>query len=155
RGPRENHHRPAIDPLFRTAARAYGRRVVGVILSGSLSDGSAGLLAVRSAGGVAVVQDPQEALVAGMPQSAWLIAGADPVLPVAQIAPLLGRLARDPVSDEGVPTMADPLEKMPELVNRDMTAQEGGTRQGELTVFACPECGGAMWQVDQEELVRF
>jgi two-component system chemotaxis response regulator CheB len=155
RGPRENHHRPAIDPLFRTAARAYGPRIVGVVLSGSLFDGSAGLLAIRSAGGVAIIQDPQEAFAASMPQNAWEIAGADHVLPLVEIAPLLTRLAREPVSDDGDANMPDPLDHMPELVNRDMSAQEDGARQGALTVFTCPECGGAMWQVDQSELVRF
>jgi two-component system chemotaxis response regulator CheB len=77
------------------------------------------------------------------------------MLPLAEIAPLLVRLAREPVSGEGDSKMPDPLENMPELVNRDMTAQEEGARQGELAVFTCPECGGAMWQIDQQELVRF
>jgi two-component system chemotaxis response regulator CheB len=154
-GARENRHRPAIDPLFRTAARAYGDRVAGVILSGLLADGVAGLLAVRSAGGVAVVQDPAEAELAGMPEAALQIAGADYVLPAAEIGGLLARLPRQPVPGSGGPDMADPLEQMPVKVVEDMTAQAAGARRGELSVYSCPECGGTLWQVDEPNLLRF
>jgi two-component system chemotaxis response regulator CheB len=154
-GPRDNRHRPAIDPLFRSAARAYGPRVVGVVLSGTLSDGSAGLLAVRNAGGVAVVQDPEEAEMSFMPRSAQEIAGADYVLPASQIAALLADLAGRPFPPRGGPNMADPLEQLPEQVRQDMLAQQNGRRRGQLTVLTCPECGGSLWQVDEEKLTRF
>jgi two-component system, chemotaxis family, protein-glutamate methylesterase/glutaminase len=88
RGPRENRHRPAIDPLFRSAARWYGRRVIGVVLSGQLDDGSSGLMAVKIAGGLTVVQDTREALCPEMPLRAKQYAGAEYELPVAQIAEL-------------------------------------------------------------------
>jgi two-component system chemotaxis response regulator CheB len=144
RGPRENHHRPAIDPLFRTAAREYGPRVVGVVLTGSLSDGAAGLMAIRNAGGVAIVQDPGEAFSQGMPRAAWEIAGADHVLPVADIAPLLVGMVREPVAEGGPTVNTDPIDRMPEQVLRDMAAQEDGRRQGQLSMFTCPECGGPL-----------
>src|SRR5262249_16896633 len=92
RGPRQNYHRPAVDPLFRSAAKFYTRRVIGVVLTGSLFDGTGGLLAVRGAGGIAVVQDPHDAAVAAMPQSASQIAGADHVVPASRLAPLLVEL---------------------------------------------------------------
>jgi two-component system chemotaxis response regulator CheB len=155
RGARENHHRPAIDPLFRSAARAYGRRVVGVILSGALYDGAAGLLAVRTAGGVGIVQDPAEADAASMPRTAREIAGADYVLRLADIPAALVRLVHEPVADEGAMIMPDPIENMPERVTEDMAEQQVGGKRGRLTVFTCPECGGAMWQVDQPDLTRF
>lgn len=101
RGPRENRTRPAIDPLFRTAAQAYGPRVAGVVLSGTLQDGTAGLSAIKQAGGVAVVQDPQEALFPSMPESALRRVPVDYVLPVPEISPLLARLARPPQDGSG------------------------------------------------------
>src|SRR5581483_1706827 len=154
-GPRENHHRPAVDPLFRTAARYYGPRVIGVVLSGALSDGAAGLLAVRGAGGVAVVQDPADALVAAMPLSASQIAGADYVVAAADLPPLLVKLVREAAAPTGGSPVPDPIDKMPEAVNRDFAQQIHNGRRGERSVFSCPECGGALWQVDEAELVRF
>jgi two-component system chemotaxis response regulator CheB len=152
---RENHSRPAIDPLFRSAARHYGTRVIGVILTGFLTDGTAGLMAVRAAGGVAVVQSPKDALIAAMPQSATEIAGADYVVPVSDIAALLVKLtARLAPLDRG-DRAVDPIEKMPEVVDQTMTAQARNERRGEVSTYTCPECGGSLWQVDDSGLIRF
>lgn len=155
RGPRENRLRPAIDPLFRSAARAYGKRVVGVILSGALHDGVAGLLAVRAAGGVAVVQDPADAWMETLPRHASDIAGADHIVPAAAVPALLIDLVGKPGLLGGESAMIDPLDNMPQRVLRDMTAQEEGDRQGKLSVFTCPECGGCLWQVDESSVTRF
>jgi len=92
RGPRYNGTRPAIDPLFRTAARAYGPRVIGVLLSGTLDDGVAGLELIRERGGLTMVQDPNDALFDTLPRSAMLAVAVDRVLPADQIGPELGRL---------------------------------------------------------------
>ncbi|MFL5341818.1 MAG: chemotaxis protein CheB [Gemmataceae bacterium] len=154
-GPRENNHRPAIDPLFRSAARVYGRRVVGVVLTGALSDGVAGLLAVRAAGGVAVVQDPKDARVPSMPLLAMQVAGADFVVPAHALAARLVELVDHPVPSTGGANMADPLEHMPQVAEHDMQAQETGARRGQISTFSCPECGGCLWQVDENDLVRF
>ena len=110
RGPKENRHRPAVDPLFRAAARSYGARVVGVVLTGARNDGTAGLLAVKRRGGVAVVQDPHEALFSGMPESALEYVDVDHCLPLEKIAPLLDRLSREPAGEEGDHPMPDEME---------------------------------------------
>ena len=153
RGARENHHRPAVDPLFRSAARYYGSRVIGVILTGALYNGTAGLLAIRAAGGLAVVQDPSDALVAAMPQNAVDIAGADHLVSAVELAPLLTRLIKTSIGAPGGDGM-DPIETMPEVVEQDMAKQIANRRRGDVSVLTCPECGGSLWQVDQA-LPRF
>ena len=100
-GPKENRFRPAVDPLFRSAAQVYGPRAVGVILTGGLDDGTSGLWAIKRLGGTAIVQDPQEAFMPSMPQSAMNRVEVDYCLPVAEIALLLARLASEPVEEEG------------------------------------------------------
>lgn len=89
KGPKVNRHRPAIDPLFESAADAFGPRVIGVLLSGYLDDGTAGLAAIKQRGGIAVVQDPSDALVPNMPRSALVHVDVDYRLPATEIAPLL------------------------------------------------------------------
>jgi len=102
RGPKENGHRPAVDPLFRTAARFYHSRVIGVILTGALDCGTAGLMAVNSFGGLAVVQDPKEALCSEMPQSAIDHVKVDHVVPISGRAALLERFAGEPAKENRV-----------------------------------------------------
>jgi two-component system chemotaxis response regulator CheB len=94
RGPRENHHRPSIDPLFRSAALAMGENAIGVILSGMLDDGTAGLIVIKECGGIAVVQDPADALYSNMPASAIENADVDHIVPLAEVGALLTRLVR-------------------------------------------------------------
>ena len=94
-GPTENGCRPAVDPLFRSAARVYGPRVVGIVLTGGFDDGTAGLAAVKEAGGIAIVQDPDEAFAPSMPRSARAFVQVDHVLPVREIAVLIAELTRE------------------------------------------------------------
>ena len=155
RGPRENNHRPAIDPLFRTAARAYGQRVIGVVLSGTLDDGTAGLLAVKQRGGVAVVQHPEDALYAGMPRSAIENVRVDHILPAAEIAPLLVELANQPIEQTGVEAMSSDMEMEADMAELEPGALQSSERPGKPSGYGCPDCGGVLWELHEEELVRF
>lgn len=138
RGPRENGHRPAIDPLLRSLAEAYGPRCAGVILSGTRDDGTLGLAELKAAGGTAIVQDPDEAEYPGMPANAIAGTLVDGVLPVDEIAPALVGLAH---SDGKV---LDPPPFAPSLPS--------GGRPVELT---CPDCGGVLTEHDVHGLVHF
>lgn len=155
RSPREHGHRPAVDPLFRTAARTYGTRVVGVVLSGNLDDGTSGLHAVKIFGGVAVVQDPDDALYTGMPTSAIENVDCDYVLPISELAPLLVRLAHEPVAEEEGEIMAADVETEADFVQEDIDEVERGERPRGSSTLTCPECGGVLWELDQGELIRF
>jgi two-component system chemotaxis response regulator CheB len=153
RGPKENNTRPAIDPTFRTAARAYGPRVVGVVLSGSLDDGAAGLLAIKRRGGVAVVQDPQDALFPDMPKNAMAIIAPDHVLPKAKIATVLARLAREPADEPAAP-VTEEMKKETEIEAMNMDNGDDN-RPGESSIYGCPECGGVLWELHDGEMLRF
>lgn len=155
RGPRENGHRPAVDPLFRTAAHAYGERVVGVVLSGSLDDGTAGLAAIKQCGGTAIVQDPKDALYSGMPRSAIENVAIDHVLPLAEIAPLLVRLAGEPVEDAEPPSVSRELQEEVDMAELETEALQNEYIPGSLSGQTCPECHGALWQLQDGKLLRF
>jgi two-component system chemotaxis response regulator CheB len=150
-GPRQNGHRPAIDPLFRTAAMRYGSRVTGVILSGSLDDGIAGLGAIKRLGGAVVVQDPLDALYPTMPSTAVEAGLADHVVPVVAIPELLVGLATTQVADKRAISMsmnADPTQLDPERITAENRAK------GELSGFVCPECKGPLWELQEGEVVK-
>lgn len=155
RGPRENRVRPAIDPLFRSAAYAFGARVVGVILTGALDDGTAGLWAIKDRGGVAVVQDPAEAEVPSMPQSALRYVEVDYCLEVARIAPALARLAWEGVEEKGGAPVSEELgiERRIALGERALEAEV--LRLGEPSPFTCPECHGSLVRLRGGGPVRF
>lgn len=155
RGPRENGFRPAIDVLFRTAARAYGRRVVGVVLTGLLDDGTAGLLAIKRRGGVALVQDPQEAGFPSMPETAIRYVDVDAVIATAAIPETLTRLAHQPVDEEGGAPVSDELEKESEISKMNPHAIQHGTDYAINVPLSCPDCGGVMAEFYDGSLLRF
>jgi len=151
-GPKENGHRPAIDQLFRSAAVAYGPRVVGVVLSGVLDDGTAGLRAVRKERGIAVVQDPDDALYPAMPLNAIAGARPDHVVTADELPELLNDLTHSNVESDvrdfpDLTMESEYAELPPELPEAEPP--------GEASGFVCPECGGALWELQDGELTRF
>jgi two-component system chemotaxis response regulator CheB len=149
-GPRENRHRPSIDTLFRSAAQTYRERAFGVLLSGQLDDGVAGLLAIKAWGGIAVVQDPQEALAPEMPRQALQRVPVDHCQPIREIAPLLARLARGD-SQSAVPAQpAQPPERHRPAPRAEPAAASSPLRcQQQPSTYGCPTCGGVLWEVDE------
>jgi len=155
RGPRENGNRPAIDPMFRSAAIAFGPRVIGVILTGLLDDGTSGLAAIKRYGGAAVVQDPDDAVFPTMPQSAIAYVKVDHIVPIGSMAKTLTQLVAQPLPAAAEsPTLDDVMEK--HYSTADLEAIENPHQHpGTLSSFGCPDCGGVLWQITDGEFVRF
>jgi two-component system chemotaxis response regulator CheB len=151
-GPRENGFRPAIDPLFRSLAQSYAGRAAGVILSGALDDGTFGLMAIKEAGGLAVVQHPYEALVPSMPLSAIQNVEVDHIVRSDEIARLL--LHESGASGTAWPAAAA---AEPGSGDRDISLNSIPPDQlaGQPSHFTCPECGGSLWEIQQGQLSRY
>ena len=151
----ENGVRPAVDPLFRSAARAYGGRVIGILLTGSLDDGTAGIAAVKAAGGVTIVQDPEEAFSPGMPRSAIATGAVDHVLPIRDIAVLVSALVEEQAPPQRNGSNHPQLRQMEPDLGPPQLALHGSDRPGKPSVFTCPECHGTLWEADEAGLLRF
>lgn len=150
----ENGLRPALDPLFRSAAREYRGRVVGVVLTGTLDDGTAGIAAIKQAGGVTIAQDPEEAFAPGMPKSAIATGFVDHVLPLRDIPALLTALVEQEASQPDGAEHAHLRQMEPDL-GREPLAVHNGDRPGRPSVFTCPECHGTLWETEDQGLYRF
>ena len=163
RGPAENNHRPAIDALFRSAARAYGPRTVGMVLTGTLDDGTAGLQSIKSRGGLALVQDPNEALFTGMPVSAIENVAVDKIETIAGLAKTVTRLAsgnkagrlpkNEQAAQRGTPVTPE-LEEDVAVAESDLSRLDNRT-EGQPSGFSCPDCHGVLWEIDEGELTRY
>jgi len=154
-GPRENRHRPAIDPLFRTAARAYGPRVLGIVLTGMLDDGAQGLYIVKLQGGVAIVQDPSEAMFDPMPLSAIKAANVDYVLKVSDMPQKIMELVREPWQSVESSRAREVLRDFPSPEGEKMSEEYDERLNGKPSIFTCPDCSGPLWEVHDGELLRF
>ncbi len=146
-GPRENRTRPAINPLFRSAATEFGPRVVAILLSGMLDDGVAGLWAVKRCGGVVLVQDPAEATYPDMPLAALQDVAVDATLPVAGLAQEIVQRAREPID-----LSANAVSNEIQIGNEGAKMSSNGMqldKVGKRSVFTCPECNGALWEIEE------
>jgi two-component system, chemotaxis family, protein-glutamate methylesterase/glutaminase len=154
--PRENGHRPAIDPTMRSAASSYDGGTIGIVLSGSRDDGTAGLMAIKAQGGTAIVQDPEEALYPAMPLSAIAHVEADAVLPIGAMA---GWILRNTPTNgapgsETAMSIDEPKDD-PGATVVDIGGAMPPSATGEGTRFTCPDCGGVLFERHEGALERF
>lgn len=154
RGPRENRHRPAIDALFRSAAHTHATRVIAIVLTGMLDDGTAGLWTVRDRGGVAIVQDPDEADYPDMPLNALTNAGADHILGIGDMGALLGRLVKQTVEEPAQPVSKE-LDVEVHIAREESGLQESIMSLGKITPYTCPECHGVLLALKEGGVPRF
>jgi two-component system chemotaxis response regulator CheB len=143
-----------VDALFRTAARSHGPRVIGVVLTGGLDDGTVGLTHIKNEGGLAVAQEPSEAVFPSMPQSAIDNVEVDHVAPVAEIPALLVRLTSEPLS-QGALAMANRREQQTDSAEVGTANLLDKHSHGPPTAITCPECGGALWERKDGRVFRY
>ena len=156
KGPKENRFRPAIDPLFRSAAQVYGPAATGVILTGNLDDGTAGLWAIKQLGGISIVQEPDDALFPDMPRSALERVAPDHVMPLAEISSLLVALIGRPVEERTMlPHHPDHIDVEVQIAKEQNALDAGLQRIGAPSSFACPECHGVLLQLKDSDHERF
>lgn len=155
RGPRENRFRPSIDVLFRSAARSYGSQVIGVVLSGSLDDGASGLYAIKERGGLAVVQDPSDALHPSMPMAAMHAVAVDHCVSIIEMGALLAHLLDKAILVHEVNPVSEEMDIEVGIARQDNSLEIGITKLGEFSPYTCPECHGVLMQLKEGNLIRF
>ncbi|TCC96016.1 chemotaxis protein CheB [Pedobacter hiemivivus] len=153
KGAQENRYRPGIDPLFRSAAVAYGNRAIGIVLTGYLDDGTAGLMAIDRCGGICIVQDPSDAEYPDMPNNALGQVRADFKIPISQMGVTLTRILLDKLPKE-VKIPKD-IVRESEIAERVLSDLPSVNALGDQVPFNCPGCGGVLWQISEGPLLRF
>jgi two-component system, chemotaxis family, protein-glutamate methylesterase/glutaminase len=157
-GPKENLHRPSIDALFRSAARWRGPRVIGVVLTGARDDGKVGMHAIKQRGGITVVQDPLEAAFPSMPMSVMQEITVDYSLPLSEIGRLLNQLSHEIAEEEGRYPVPDNVEIESRIAEQEMASHElieSVERLGKVSKLTCPDCHGALWEINDNEILRY
>lgn len=157
KGPKENRFRPAVDPLFRSAAYSYDNRVIGVVISGALDDGTAGLWTIKHRGGIAVAQDPLDAEVPSMPENAIREVEVDHIVPVSEMAALLVKLCSEEPEAPPTPSPAEDEKTSLEIriAAEDSAFESGVMNLGNLTPFTCPECHGVLSKITDGDRARY
>ncbi|MBB4603093.1 two-component system chemotaxis response regulator CheB [Hymenobacter luteus] len=155
KGPRENNYRPAADALFRSAAVAFGPNVVGVVLTGMLHDGTAGLDFIKRCGGVALVQDPADAEYPSMPESAMRNVEVDYVLPIDMMGRVLQELVGIPTPAPGSAFIPEDLKVEAAIAERIVGNIEDVRKLGQQVPITCPDCGGALWELNHGSVLRY
>jgi two-component system, chemotaxis family, protein-glutamate methylesterase/glutaminase len=155
RGPKESRSRPAVDVLFRSAAMSYGPRSIGVVLSGMLDDGTAGLWAIKDQGGTALVQDPWQAQCSSMPESAIQHVEVDFTGPVEALAAEIVRLTQQPLTAAGE-SITSEQHQLENLIAGEGNALKGGVMGlGKVSQYTCPDCHGVLVQIEEGRILRF
>jgi len=155
KGPKENRFRPAVDPLFRSAAQVFGPAAIGVVLTGNLDDGAAGLWTIKQLGGVAIVQEPDDALFPSMPRSALEYTPVDYRVSLADLAPLLVRLTTSNIPQPGGITVPERVNIEVNIAKEHNAVDAGVERVGEPSSIACPQCHGVLLQLKEAGRIRF
>ncbi|QJW89646.1 chemotaxis protein CheB [Spirosoma taeanense] len=157
KGPKENRFRPSIDALFRSAAYNYGPRVIGVVLTGLLDDGTSGMWSIKRLGGLGIIQEPEDALYPSMPMSVLEYVEVDHIVPIARIGNLLSQLTQEPVPEK--PTLSPQetrrLETEVKIAAEDGAFEMGILDMGEPSHLTCPECHGALVSIKEGKLIRY
>jgi two-component system, chemotaxis family, protein-glutamate methylesterase/glutaminase len=146
RGPMENRYRPSIDTLFRSAAATHGPNVIGIILTGMLEDGASGMLAIRRAGGVCIIQDPNEAQYPDMPQAVLNQLKPDFSVPVSEMGQTLSTVLRATSRRKTSSVIPADIIKEAEIAERVQINIDALKEIGENSLFSCPDCGGGLWE---------
>jgi two-component system, chemotaxis family, protein-glutamate methylesterase/glutaminase len=157
KGPKENRFRPSIDALFRSAAYTYGARVISIVLSGMLDDGTSGMWTVKRMGGLAIIQDPEEAICASMPQNVLEYVEVDHILPVNKMGALLQELIEEHVNI-ALELPEEELERLKvevDIASQDNSFRMGIIQMGEPTSLTCPECSGVLSMIKDGNLKRY
>jgi two-component system chemotaxis response regulator CheB len=152
KGPHENRWRPSIDVLFRSAAAAFNSRVIGIVLSGMLDDGTSGMSAIKRSGGTCIVQEPAEAEYTDMPQNVLNNVAVDYRVPVADMGYIIDDVVSKPLRHVTIPEDIKLEAEITERMSSDITELK---KIGEQSDFTCPDCGGSLFQIKEEKHPRF